>query len=189
MKSFLSLRQSFIVFASIITLAFSSCTTTGQHPEGNKGETPQVDLHTAILTDNIDAVKKHIATGTNLNEKEPFAGSTPLITATVFGKTQAAKLLIEAGSDLSVKNNDGSTALHVAAFFCRTEIVQALLEKGADKSLQNNFNATPLASVSAPWEEIAPIYKQVENSLKPMGLQLDLARIEKTRPAIAELLK
>ncbi len=188
-----STTEAFTVFLLTAVIALSSCSTKAQNQEGSQtektGEAPQMDIHMAIMTDRIDVLQLHIKSGTDLNAKEPFGGSTPLITATVFGKTEAALLLIKAGSDLSVQNNDGATALHVAAFFCRTEIVNALLENGADKTMKNNFNATPYESVAGPWDQMAPIYTQVSNSLKPMGLVLDLARIEKTRPVVAQLLK
>ena len=54
-------------------------------------------------------------------------GSTPLIIAATFGKTEVARALIEAGADLGMRNNHGSTPLHVAAFLCRPEIVEAML--------------------------------------------------------------
>ena len=188
-----SLKESFAVFVLTAAIAFSSCDGTAQTKEEaktkQKGEAPQMDIHMAIMMNNLGVVKKHIEYGTDLNAKEPMGGSTPLMTATVFNKPEAAKLLIEAGSDLNVKNNDGATALHVAAFFCRTEIVEALLARGADKEVRNNFGATPFESVAGPWNQISPIYSQIKNSMKPMGLEMDLARIEKTRPVIADLLK
>src|SRR5688500_18216909 len=63
-------------------------------------EAPEVDIHTAVLTGNQAALKQHIEAGSNLNEKDPFGGSSPLITASVFGKTDEAKILIDAGADL-----------------------------------------------------------------------------------------
>src|SRR5688500_2989565 len=89
---------------------------------------PAVDIHTSVITGNIDALKQHIAAGSNLNEKDPFGGSSPLISAALFGKTEEAKLLLEAGADIDFQNNDGSTALLTAAFFGRPEIVKLLLE-------------------------------------------------------------
>ncbi len=54
---------------------------------------PQIDIHTAVVTGNLEALKQHIAAGTNLNEKDPFGGSSPLISASLFGKTEEAKVL------------------------------------------------------------------------------------------------
>ena len=177
-----------MALALAVVVALSSCSSKAQSEDGTtQVKAPQTDIFMAIMMNNLGVIKQHIEYGTNLNQKDPF-GSTPLITAIAFGKTEAAKLLIDGGSDLSVKNNDGSTALHVAAFFCHTEIVEALLAKGANKDIKNNWNATALQSVQVPWEEILPAYEQMQNSMKPMGLNMDLDRIQKTRPAIIELL-
>jgi uncharacterized protein len=150
---------------------------------------PEVDIHTAVLTDNLDALKQHIAAGTDLNEKDPFGGSSPLISAALFGKKEAAELLIEAGADVNFQNNDGSTALHTAAFFCRPEIVALLLKNNADKSIQNKFGATAYQSVSVPFSEAKNVYDIMSKALGPMGLKLDYAYVEKTRPEIASMLK
>jgi uncharacterized protein len=154
-----------------------------------KVKPPQIDIHTAVLTENLDALNQHIAAGSNLNEKDPFGGSSPLITAAVFGKTAMAKVLIDAGADLNFQNKDGSTALHTAAFFCRPEIVKMLLDKGADKTIKNNFNATAYESVAIPFSDAKPAYDMMGTVLGPMGLKLDYAYIEKTRPEIAATLK
>jgi hypothetical protein len=150
---------------------------------------PQIDIHTAVLTENLDALKQHIAAGSNLNEKDPFGGSSPLISAAVFGKTEEAWVLIEAGADLNFQNNDGSTALHTAAFFCRPEIVRMLLDKGADKTIRNNFGATAYESVAPPFAEAKNAYDMMGTILGPAGLKLDYPYIEKTRPEIAAMLK
>jgi ankyrin repeat protein len=150
---------------------------------------PPVDIHTAVLTENMDAVKQHIQAGTNINEKDPFGGSSPLISASLFGKTEMAKVLIEAGADVNFQNNDGSTPLHVAAFFCRPEIVKMLLDKGADKTIKNNYSATPYQSVAGSFTDSKPAYDMMGKVLGPMGLKLDYTYIEKTRPQIAAMLK
>lgn len=150
---------------------------------------PQMDIHTAVVTGNVEAVKQHIAAGSDINVKDPFGGSSPLISASVFGKTEIAKILMDAGADLNFQNNDGSTALHTSAFFCRPEIVKMLLEKGADKSLKNKFNATAYESVAAPFNDVKSAYDMMGQVLGPMGLKLDYAYIEKTRPEIANMLK
>jgi ankyrin repeat protein len=150
---------------------------------------PDVDIHTAVLTENVAALKQHIAAGSNLNEKDPFGGSSPLITATVFGKTDMAKILIDAGADLNFQNKDGSTALHTAAFFCRPEIVKMLLDKHADKTIKNSFNSTAYESVIVPFKDVKGAYDMMGTVLGPMGLKLDYVYIEKTRPEIAAMLK
>ena len=151
--------------------------------------TPEIDIQAAILSDNLEAVKQHIEAGTDLNKKDPMSGSTPLITAASFGKNKIAQVLIDAGADMTLKNNDGATALHTAAFFCRVEVVQSLVDAKADKTAKNNFGMTPRESVMGPFAEIKPIYEMLQQQLGPIGLQIDLTEIEKTRPVIAMMLQ
>jgi ankyrin repeat protein len=150
---------------------------------------PQVDIHTAVVSGNLDAVRQHIAAGSDINAKDPFGGSSPLISAAVFGQTEIAKALIEAGANLNIQNNDGSTALHCAAFFCRPEIVKMLLDKGADKTINNKYNSTAFQNVAGSFKEVKPVYDMIVQALGPMGLKLDYAYVEKTRPEIAIMLK
>ncbi|TDT47011.1 ankyrin repeat protein [Maribacter spongiicola] len=150
---------------------------------------PEIDIQAAILSDNLEAVKQHISAGTDLNKKDPMTGATPLITAASFGKNKIAQALIDAGADLSAKNNDGATALHTAAFFCRVEVVQSLIDAKADKTAKNNFGMTPRESVIGPFVEIKPIYEMLQQQLGPIGLKIELTEIEKTRPVIAMMLQ
>ena len=150
---------------------------------------PNMDIHSATILGDLDAIKQHIAAGSDLNEKEPAVGSTPLISAAVFGKTEIAKALIEAGADVNIKNNEGSTALHSAAFLCRMEIVEMLLDNGADKEQLNSYGSTALQTVSAPFADVKFIYDQFSTDLGPLGFKLDYEYVEATRPKIAEMLK
>jgi len=155
----------------------------------NQVSPPDVSLHMAVIQGNLEAVKQHIAAGTNLDEKEPTVASSPLITAATFGRVDIAKALIEAGADVNYQNNDGSTALHTAAFFCQKEIVEALLNSGADKTLKNKGGATAYESVAGPYESVRGIYEYFAATLGPLGLSLDYEQIKNTRPVIAEMLK
>ena len=57
--------------------------------------TPRVSLHAAALQGSIDVIRQHIKAGSDLNEKDVY-GSTPLIIAITFDKTEVARALIEA---------------------------------------------------------------------------------------------
>ena len=179
----------FAMFALLVTSA--ACQDKKSTAQENKsGVTPpQVDIHTAVVTGNIEAVRLHIAAGSDINVKDPFGGSSPLISAAVFGKTDIAKALIDAGASLNFQNNDGSTALHTAAFFGRPEIVKMLLEKHADKTIKNKYNSTAYDGVAAPFQDAKPVYDMMVTALGPMGLKLDYAYLEKERPVIAAMLK
>jgi NAD(P)-dependent dehydrogenase (short-subunit alcohol dehydrogenase family) len=148
-----------------------------------------VGLHDAIMRGDLQAVRELIETGADLNVREPAGGSSPLITAATFGRTDAANALIEAGAALDQRNNDGSTALITAAFFAHADIVEMLLAAGADKSIRNNAGSTALDAVTPPFEAVRNIYDFVGAALAPYGLKLDYERIEATRPRIAEMLR
>ena len=150
---------------------------------------PTVEIHAAIISGNLEAVKQHIKAGTDINQKEAMSGSTPLMSAVTFNKQEIAKLLIEDNADLSIKNNDGSTALHIAAFFGRIEIVQMLIDAKADKTIRNNFGATPRETVMGNFAEIKPYYDMLVQQLKPMGFELDMDELKKARPVIAMMLQ
>jgi CubicO group peptidase (beta-lactamase class C family) len=156
--------------------------------KGQPSKPPGVSLHVAALQGNITAVRQHIESGSDLNERDMF-GSSPLIIATTFGNIEVARALIEAGADLNLKNNDGSTALLTAAFLCRTEIVKALLDKGANKYLRNNAGSTALDAVAAPFDDVKGLYDSIERALGPLGFELDYEQIKMTRPKIAEMLR
>lgn len=191
MKTQKHLLAQIIFFVALFS--FSACNNKDEAKNNSAGksevEAPQIDIHTAVLTGDTAAVKQHIAAGSNLNEKDPFGGSSPLITAALFNKPEMAKTLIDAGADINFQNNDGSTALHVAAFFCRPEIVKMLLDNNADKTIKNKFGSTAYESVVGPFSDVKNTYDMMGQMLAPMGLVLDYPYIEKTRPEIAAILK
>ncbi len=155
---------------------------------GQENQPPSVNIHMATLQGNVASIRQHIEAGSDLNAKDPY-GSTPLIIAATFGKTEVARALLEAGADPDVTNSDGATALHAAAFLCNTEIVEALLDAGANKYVRNGFGNTALESVAAPFDDVEGIYDSFAQALGPLGLELDYEQIRATRPIIAELLR
>lgn len=177
-------------------LLTSACSQTNQETSRKNSDKttktvdkPGIDIHGAVLTDNIEAVKQHIEAGTDINQKEAMSGSTPLMTAVTFNKPEIAKILINAKADLSVKNNDGGTALHTAAFFGRIEIVQLLIDAKADKTVRNNYGATARETAMADFAQMKPIYEMLIQQLKPMGFELDLTELQKARPVVAMMLQ
>lgn len=191
MKTFkINYLKIFVSFSIMIVFLSNVCAHSGHSSKaGSSFEKPNMELQAAIVAGNLEIVKQHIKAGTDINMKDQMSGSTPLITASTFGKTDIVKALIDAKAELDIKNNEGSTALHAAAFFGRAEIVQILVDAGADKSLKNNYKATPLQSVEVPFSEMKPIYEMIKKQLEPLGLKLDLNELEIIRPMIAILLK
>jgi hypothetical protein len=144
--------------------------------------TPDIELDDAAAEGDLEAIRQHIAAGSDVDK------DTPLVTATVFGNIEAAKLLIEAGADLNAQDTQGSTPVFVAAFFCRPDILKLLLEKGADQSIPNKEGRTPSEVVQAPFALVKPAYEYIERQLAPKGLRLDHERLKKVRPMMVEIL-
>lgn len=144
-------------------------------------------IHEAVFMNNVEQVKAHITKGTDLDEKDQY-GSTPLSIAATFNKVDVAELLIKGGADLKAASPDGTTALHTAVFLCRTDIVDLLLENNADASVKNGYGATPLMSIQAPFEQMRPIYEQMNKDLGMLGLKLDYDFLESEREVIADML-
>ena len=159
--------------------------------KATKPAPPDLNIFDAAGKGNLDALKQHIAAGTELNQRtQDGQKTTPLIAAAGVGQAGAAKILIEAKADLNLQNKNGDTALSVAAFLCHPEIVEALLKGGADKAIKNNTGTTALDGAQAPWDEVKPIYDYLNGILyKPIGIPLDYKRIQQTRPKIAEMLR
>ena len=154
-------------------------------PTGDGGG--QVDLWTAAATGNHEVIERYVADGADIDAKEPAGGSSPLIVAAVYGQADTVRLLLDKGASLDVRNNDGATPLHVAAFFAHPDAVVALLEQGADTTATNGFGQTPLQTIEAEWSaDIAGVYSMIAGM---WNLDLDLERIERARPQVAELLR
>ena len=76
---------------------------------------PEADraLIKAAKEGNIEAVKQHLAAGTDVNAKNKY-GSTPLHNAAGGGHKEIAELLIAKGGDVNAKDVDGETPLDAA---------------------------------------------------------------------------
>ena len=79
-------------------------------------------------------------------------GVSPLCAATIWGHEEVVQLLLDAGCDPNVRNDDGtsSTALHAAAFQEHGKILHMLLAAGANGTLQDSAGRTAcdFASIS-----------------------------------------
>ena len=135
-------------------------------------EPPDISIHDAAGDGNIEAVKQHLAAGTDVNAKDDLTGLTPLFDAVSSGKKEVAALLIDKGADVNGKIAMGFTALHNAAGNGRYEIIELLIEKGADVNEKNDSGITPLdmSEVSAGRDEETELdYKEVDDLLRKHG--------------------
>ena len=99
-------------------------------------------IHDAAWNGNIEAVKQHLITGTDVNAKGSY-GFTPLHAAVNEGQKEIAELLIAEGADVNVKDAWGGTPLHAAAMYGHNEIVELLITNGADVNVTSELG-TPL---------------------------------------------
>ena len=80
----------------------------------------ELTIHEAARRGNIEAVKQHIAAGTDVNAKDVI-GWAPLHRAAGLGHNEVVELLIAKGANINLKGNDGSTPLHLAVLDGRYE--------------------------------------------------------------------
>ena len=185
MKDLKAITVKTVLTLALITIFSSALAQSFQKAESNK----EMKIYEAVMYGNLDGVKHLISEGADLNVKEQMGGSTPLMSAITFNHPEIGKVLLEAGADVNIQNNQGSTALHTAAFFCRVEMVKMLTDGGADRTVKNVYGVTARESVMSPFAEAKPVYEMVQAQLGSFGLKLDMEQIEKTRPLVANMLK
>ena len=99
-------------------------------PEPPTVEAPDISISEAALNENIEAVKQHIAAGTDVNARDN-GGSTPLHQAAINGHKEIAELLIANGADVNAKTKStGKTPLDYAVMGKKTDIADLLRKHG-----------------------------------------------------------
>ena len=84
-----------LLLTTIAAVLLVGCATT-QSPESQTVEAPDASIHEAVEKGNIEAVKQHIAAGTDVNTKGS-GGITPLQMAAGEGQKEIADLLRKHG--------------------------------------------------------------------------------------------
>jgi ankyrin repeat protein len=103
-----------------------------------------IDILKAIWQKDIEAVRRIVATDTDLN---PDSGrhdvNKPLAYAAAYGNLEIVKVLVEAGADLNGKVAYGNVALIKADEHGNADIVEYLIEQGANVNIPNDYGITP----------------------------------------------
>ena len=98
-------------------------------PEPPTAKAPDISIHTAARKGNIEAVKQHLAAGTDVNAKNR-AGLTPLDGVAYYGHKEIAELLISNGADVNANGEYGNTPLDSAIAIYYPETIAHLRKYG-----------------------------------------------------------
>ena len=103
-----------------------------------------LNLYEAAESGDIEAVKQHLADGTDIELKCTGCGSTALGHAAKHGHNEIAELLIENGADVSAKSLKGLTPLLYAVAEGQEEVVDLLIAAGTDVNTKDGDGDTSL---------------------------------------------
>jgi cytohesin len=112
-------------------------------PKPPTAKAPDISIHEAAGEGIIEAVKQHLAAGTDVNAKSD-GEFTPLHWAIPRGHKEIVELLIAKGADVNAKDKYGMTPLLRAAFDGHKEIAELLIANGAEVNVKSNDGRTPL---------------------------------------------
>ena len=149
----------------------------GINPEPPTAKAPEISIHDAARTGNIEAVKQHLADGAEVNAKSS-GGRTPLHWAANRGHEEVAELLIAKGAEVNamdvllgwtpldyaegetavlLRKHGGKTSywfkagesIHIATVAGHIKAVKQHLAAGADVNAKDDGESTPLHNAAS----------------------------------------
>lgn len=116
-------------------------------------------LMLAAFMGQVEFIRLYLESGANAGLAMPDGGETALHMAAATSHTEAARMLLDAGTDPNAHAGSdvgtdmfdggvklwGETPLHFAAAYGDEEMIRAMLSRGADKDAANAHGETPLA--------------------------------------------
>ena len=128
----------------LITIAAVVLVGCGKsQPETPTVKAPGISIHNAAREGNIEAIKQHLAAGTDLNKTK--RNVTPLHTAAEYGHKEIVELLITNGANVNAYGlSNGLTPLHVATIRGHNQVAELLITGGANVNAKSDVDKTPL---------------------------------------------
>jgi ankyrin repeat protein len=107
----------------------------------------ELSFHGAIMTDDLNALRKHIRENRDMNAI--LDGVLPICLAFQYRKLEAAKILLRKQCDVKKRQKWNVTPLHVAASSgASLEILEKMLKLGAEIDAVNDAGETPLCEAA-----------------------------------------
>lgn len=127
------------MWVSAIAMAPASKTPANASPTRDVS-----NIWLAARAGDIQAIERHLASGTAVDAVDPEHGGTPLIWAAATYHPEVVELLAKRGANVNAIAGDGGTALHAAAFLGDDKGVEVLIRHGANVNAPNKTGNTPL---------------------------------------------
>ena len=139
--------KTLITIITVVLLVGCGTTQTQKtvEPPSVKAEAPDISIHEAVMLENVEVVKKHLAAGTDVNARGEDVGTPPLHIAALVGSNEIVELLITKGADVNAKEEEeGWTPLFVAVGDGYKKIIELLIANGADVNAKDDVGDTPV---------------------------------------------
>jgi ankyrin repeat protein len=130
-------------------------------------------LQDAVKNDDLARLQELVEAGEDLNAEDIFG--TALHLAALNNNVDAARLLIDAGTDVNLPQRGGGqqTALYIAAQRGSVEVVTILIEAGADVEARSEYGFTPLhGAASADQVDVVKLLIEAGADLEAPGYYL-----------------
>jgi len=107
---------------------------------------PSLAIFAASIQGDVPAIEKLLAGNRSLLTAQSSDGWTPLHLAAFFGKTEAARFLLNKGAEVNARSTNPmeNTPLHAAAAGRHAEVVKLLLDHGASANARQHGGWTAL---------------------------------------------
>lgn len=106
------------------------------------------ELFAAAAAGNVRLVEESIAAGANLNATGSLK-RTPLFAAAFCDRPAVARLLLDKGGQVDLKDANGMSSLHAAVIVGAVDTARVLIGKGADINIRDASRHTPLHLAAA----------------------------------------